>query len=105
MKELSNRTADFTDSVIRRMTRVANKYNAINLSQGFPDFEPPKEITKRLPENVGVAAVPGSSFFKEDIRNYVRLHFAKRDETLNEALRRIATLREKAARAKEVTWR
>lgn len=58
-----------------------------------------------MAENVGVAAVPGSSFFKEDIRNYVRLHFAKRDETLNEALRRIATLREKAARAKEVTWR
>lgn len=50
MPELSNRTAHFTDSVIRRMTRVANKYRAINLSQGFPDFDPPEEITRRLKE-------------------------------------------------------
>lgn len=48
MKKLSNSTANFTDSVIRRMTRVANQYDAINLSQGYPDFEPPKEITDRL---------------------------------------------------------
>ncbi|WP_277301523.1 pyridoxal phosphate-dependent aminotransferase [Veillonella montpellierensis] len=50
MKELSRRTATFTDSVIRRMTRIANQYGAVNLSQGFPDFDPPKEITKRLAE-------------------------------------------------------
>ena len=50
MAELSTRTSTFTDSVIRRMTRVANRYNAINLSQGFPDFDPPQEITARLAE-------------------------------------------------------
>ena len=50
MKELSERTKDFTDSVIRRMTRIANKYGAVNLSQGFPDFDPPKQITDRLSE-------------------------------------------------------
>lgn len=50
MKELSERTKDFTDSVIRRMTRIANKYGAVNLSQGFPDFAPPKQITDRLSE-------------------------------------------------------
>ena len=50
MKNLSSRTAGFTDSVIRRMTRVSNQYGAVNLSQGFPDFEPPKEILKRLGE-------------------------------------------------------
>lgn len=50
MKELSRRTATFTDSVIRRMTRISNKYGAVNLSQGFPDFEPPKEILERLAE-------------------------------------------------------
>ena len=50
MAKLSNRTSTFTDSVIRRMTRVANKYGAINLSQGFPDFDPPVEITRRLAE-------------------------------------------------------
>lgn len=48
MKELSKRTKIFTDSVIRRMTRIANQYDAINLSQGFPDFDPPKEILNRL---------------------------------------------------------
>ncbi len=50
MKPLSYRTETFTDSVIRRMTRVSNKYGAVNLSQGFPDFDPPKEITDRLKE-------------------------------------------------------
>ena len=50
MKPLSERTAHFTDSVIRRMTRIANRYGAVNLSQGFPDFAPPREITDRLAE-------------------------------------------------------
>ena len=50
MKELSEKTSGFTDSLIRRMTRVANKYDAINLSQGYPDFDPPKEITDKLAE-------------------------------------------------------
>lgn len=48
MPELSTRTEQFTESVIRHMTRISNEYHAINLSQGFPDFEPPKEITQRL---------------------------------------------------------
>jgi len=48
MQELSERTSVFTDSVIRRMTRVSNRYGAINLSQGFPDFDPPKEILDHL---------------------------------------------------------
>ena len=50
MQPLSDRTAGFTDSVIRRMTRISNKYGAVNLSQGFPDFDPPKEILDRLAE-------------------------------------------------------
>ncbi len=48
MRKLSSRTAEFTDSVIRRMTRISLKYNAVNLSQGFPDFDPPKQLTGRL---------------------------------------------------------
>lgn len=50
MQPLSDRTAGFTDSVIRRMTRISNKCGAVNLSQGFPDFDPPKEILDRLAE-------------------------------------------------------
>lgn len=48
MKKLSNRTATFTDSVIRRMTRISNKYGAVNLSQGFPDFDPPAQLLNSL---------------------------------------------------------
>ena len=50
MLKLSNRVDTFTDSVIRRMTRICNQYGAINLSQGFPEFDPPKEITDALAE-------------------------------------------------------
>ena len=50
MKEMSKRNALFTDSIIRRMTRISIANGAINLSQGFPDFDPPKEMTDRLKE-------------------------------------------------------
>ncbi|HEY5219908.1 MAG TPA: aminotransferase class I/II-fold pyridoxal phosphate-dependent enzyme, partial [Gemmatimonadaceae bacterium] len=39
--QAAKRTATFTESVIREMTRVANLYEAVNLSQGFPDFPMP----------------------------------------------------------------
>ena len=48
MPKLSDRVNTFTDSVIRRMTRISDKYGAINLSQGFPDFPPPKAMTDAL---------------------------------------------------------
>lgn len=50
MPSTSARTKRFTESVIRRMTRIANAHGAINLSQGFPDFAPPTEITRALAE-------------------------------------------------------
>ncbi|URZ01811.1 pyridoxal phosphate-dependent aminotransferase [Clostridium felsineum] len=50
MQKLSNRLDGFTESIIRKMTRIANKYGAINLSQGFPDFDPPKAIIEGLRE-------------------------------------------------------
>ena len=48
MPELSRRVGTFTDSVIRRMTRISDEYGAINLSQGFPDFDPPKPMLDAL---------------------------------------------------------
>lgn len=48
MPEISSRLGGFTESVIRRMTRIADAYGAINLSQGFPDFDPPVEIKEAL---------------------------------------------------------
>ena len=48
MKRLSERVYTFTDSVIRRMTRISNQYGAINLSQGFPDTNPPEPVMEAL---------------------------------------------------------
>jgi aminotransferase len=46
MPQTSGRLSHFTESVIRRMTRVSNQFGAVNLSQGFPDFDPPAELLK-----------------------------------------------------------
>ena len=48
-----------------------------------------------MAEKVGVACVPGTSFFNENVNNIVRVHFAKKDETLYEALDRLSHLKEK----------
>ena len=42
--------------------------------------------------NIGVAAVPGSSFFKEPVNHLIRLHFARQEAVLDEALNRLAKL-------------
>ena len=44
MPQTAERLTNFTESVIREMTRVANRHGAINLSQGFPDADPPPEV-------------------------------------------------------------
>lgn len=48
MPATATRLAAFTESVIRGTTRLANQHGAINLSQGFPDFDPPEEILAAL---------------------------------------------------------
>ncbi len=50
--ELSAKTAQFTESVIREMTRLAIQYKAVNLSQGFPDFSAPIEIKRAAQEAI-----------------------------------------------------
>jgi aminotransferase len=49
---LSARAEQFTESVIREMTRLAMKYGAINLAQGFPDFAAPEEIKEAAVEAI-----------------------------------------------------
>jgi aminotransferase len=46
-----------------------------------------------MAKEIGVAAVPGSSFFREDVNNYIRFHFAKKDETLIEAINRLKKIK------------
>ena len=58
------------------------------------------EFCQWLVREVGVAAVPGSSFFREPENRYLRFHFAKREETLHAAGKRLLGLRERAARAR-----
>jgi aminotransferase len=56
-----------------------------------------------MAREVGLASVPGSSFFHEPVNHLVRLHFAKKVETLTAAGERLLTLREKAERAARVS--
>ena len=53
------------------------------------------QFCEELAREVGVGAVPGSSFFRESVHHLIRLHFAKKDETLLEALNRLESLRRK----------
>ena len=55
------------------------------------------EFCEDMARKVGVACVPGTSFFKEDVNDIVRVHFAKKDETLLEALNRLADIKAKMA--------
>src|SRR5947199_8802995 len=50
---LSDRVQKFPESVIREMPRIAALHDAVNLSQGYPDSAPPRELTeaaKRAPD-------------------------------------------------------
>lgn len=51
-KPISHKAEQFTESVIREMTRLAIKYNAINLSQGFPDFPAPEVLKQAAADAV-----------------------------------------------------
>ena len=72
MPQISDRVKTFTDSVIRRMTRISNKYGAINLSQGFPDFEPPKEILEFIVKDLdrGATCWEGTGIY-DNTKTYI----------------------------------
>ena len=56
-------------------------------------YESDLEFCYALAKDVGVGAVPGSSFFREPENRYIRLHFAKTEETLNAALERLSRMK------------
>jgi L-glutamine---4-(methylsulfanyl)-2-oxobutanoate aminotransferase len=66
-------------------------YVMVDISKFNPSSD--MEFCSWLVREAGVAAVPGSSFFHEDIQNFIRFHFAKKDETLIEAGNRLQKLR------------
>ena len=55
---------------------------------GYTDLE----FCEWMIKNIGVAAVPGSSFFREEVNNLIRLHFAREEKTMDEALARLAKM-------------
>lgn len=57
---------------------------------GYTDLE----FCEWMIRNIGVAAVPGSSFFREEVNNLIRLHFAREEKTLDEAIVRLAKMAE-----------
>ena len=58
--------------------------------EGYTDLE----FCEWMIKNVGVAAVPGSSFFKEEVNHLIRLHFAREEATIDEAVSRLGKLQE-----------
>ncbi len=57
-------------------------------------FTTDTEASEWLIKDIGVAGVAGSSFFRESVQNFIRFHFAKRDETLHAAGERLLRLRD-----------
>ena len=74
---VSRKASRFTESVIREMTREANKYQAINLSQGFPDFPAPEDLKRAAAAAIGddvnqYAVTWGAKDFREAIADKTR---------------------------------
>ncbi len=66
-----------------------------NIGQYLNPGQTDVEFCEELTAKVGVAAVPGTSFFMENVNDIVRIHFAKKDETLYEALDRLSQIKQK----------
>ena len=75
------------------MMTVTNPGDKMDISEFGYDSD--LKFCEELAAKVGVGAVPGSSFFREPVNHLIRFHFAKKDETLNDALSRLETLRSK----------
>jgi aspartate/methionine/tyrosine aminotransferase len=62
MKRLSRRTRPFLESVIREMTRLGSEVGGVNLAQGLPDFDPPREVLGALARAIGRRGLHQYSF-------------------------------------------
>lgn len=77
LQKVSRKASQFTESVIREMTRVALEYGAVNLAQGFPDFPCPPELKRAACEAIETdvnqyAITWGDKQFRDGIREKVR---------------------------------
>lgn len=91
MPELSDKVKKFSESMIRQMTILSNKHGASNLAQGFPEFDPPKELTLAL-EKAGrdgphqYAPSWGAENFKEAIAKKQSISLNRKIEPISEVL-------------------
>src|SRR6266568_1549118 len=60
----STRASGFTESVIREMTRLCQAYGAVNLAQGFPDFDPPVSIKRAAATAISKGLNQGNDRFQ-----------------------------------------
>ena len=105
-EELLKTYTEKRDYFLAGLDRVGLKHNVpqgtyfvmIDISEflALPQFEgyTDLEFCEWMIKNVGVAAVPGSSFFKEEVNHLIRLHFARRKDTIDEAINRLGKLKE-----------
>ena len=100
-EELKRDYASRRDCFLGYLDRIGLPYNrpqgAYYVMVDFTDFgiEDDNEFARWLIQEIGVAGVPGSSFFAEPINNFIRFHFAKTEETLSAAGERLLRLKEK----------
>jgi aminotransferase len=82
----------FLDAAGLRYTRPQGAYYVMVDIAEF-GWDDDTAFCEWLAREVGVAAVPGSSFFREPVRHLIRFHFAKQRQTLEAAGRRMLKLR------------
>lgn len=66
----------------------------VMLDVGALGFANDADASEWMIRHIGVAGVAGSSFFREPVHNFIRFHFAKRDETLRAAGEKLVKLRD-----------
>ena len=84
----------YSESFVRRFIAAvqAKKFVVLTGLSGSGKTQLAMAFCEWMTINVGVAAVPGSSFFREPVNHLIRFHFAKKDETLKAALDRLSTI-------------
>src|ERR1700722_1734263 len=77
----ADRTVNIVESVIREMSRLAARHNAVNLAQGFPDFPAPAALKQAAAEAIAAdpnqnAITSGAKPFRDAIAAKYRRHYA-----------------------------
>ena len=89
---LRNKLSGKGTTIFSVMSNLADDQGAINLSQGFPDFEGPQALRDRVSYHLEHGHNPTGTLWTEHDIQLVRFCFAKNDDTLHEATKRLLNL-------------